>query len=322
MSQDDQRNQPNEEPAGDAGAEHETPAERTGSTVERRGPTAATATAAARAALLRSEFREQPDEGAPRYAETADEAPRSGSEESWSAAPHPGYQPDPAINYPAKRVVAGTLIGALLMAGFTVYAVRILTNRSGNGNGSAPWTAAVERNGAVLGGINAQNNGSAHEIPLPADLTYGNSGVANADAVNRAVVSCRTAHATTVPVTTVTGTAQAVHGWAAQANPTLANLRLNAANLENAVSLGHVAAVAAAANSLCSVYPAIGALPPMPDAAGSQAWSAAVTAYADAATQSIRGASGTISAKPQALDSLAAGDKALDELSARIATVG
>ncbi|MEI4913947.1 hypothetical protein Q8G39_28260, partial [Klebsiella pneumoniae] len=68
--------------------------------------------------------------------------------------------------------------------------------------------------------------------------------------------------------------------------------------------------------------PAIGALPPMPDAAGSQAWSAAVTAFADAATQSIRGASGTISAKPQALDSLAAGDKALDELSARIATAG
>jgi hypothetical protein len=278
---------------------------------------AATTTAARPAATPRREFHD-PGEGAPRYAATPDQAPRSGSEESWSAAPNPGFERDPAINYPAKRVLAGTLIGALLMAGFVAYAARILTNRSGNGNGSAAWTAAYERDGAVLGGINAQNDGSAHEIAIPADTTFGDSGSANGAAIDAAASRCRTATATAVPVTTATGTTASIGDWAVHATPSVQRLRTDAATLQTALSLGHVAAVANAANTLCSGYPAIAALQAMPDAAGSQAWSSAASAFATAATESLRGASGNPDATAAAFDNLALGNKQLEVLASRI----
>jgi hypothetical protein len=218
--------------------------------------------------------------------------------------------------------VAGTLIGALLMAGFVVYAARILTNRSGNGNGAAPWTAAVSRDGAVLGGINAQDNGSAPEIPLPAALTFGSSGGVNSGVFTAATASCRTASAISVPVTNQTGTAAAIGTWSSQAAAAAQKLRADAATLESALNLGHTDAVASAANTLCLGYPTIAAVPPMPDAEGSHAWSSAVSSFAEAATRALQGVSGGNSeATSAAFDALSQGDKQLAAMSARIDSV-
>ncbi|WP_194916082.1 hypothetical protein [Catenulispora rubra] len=355
MSQDDQRDQPNrdvphEEPAeaaaardsavsqsvgsgnvaagaaepdGSAAASSASAAEAVGADTlagAGAGAAAATATASAPQAAAgtpRREFHE-PGDGAPRYAATPEQAPRSGSEQSWSAEPNPGYQRDPAVDYPAKRVLAGTLIGALLIAAFVSYGARILANRSNNGNGSAPWTAAVEKDGAVVNGINAQGNGSPHEIPVQADLSTGTTGATTSGVYSAAIASCRTATSITLPVTTETGTAAAIGTWSAQATASVTKLRADAAALRSALNLGHTDAVASAANTLCLAYPGIAAVPPMPDAVGSQAWSSAATAFATAATESLRGASGNPDAASAAFDNLARGDKQLDALSARI----
>ncbi|MEY9862181.1 hypothetical protein ABH935_007826 [Catenulispora sp. GAS73] len=277
----------------------------------------ATTEAPHHAGTPRREFHD-PGEGAPRYAAAPEEAPRSGSEQSWSAEPNPGYQRDPAIDYSGKRVLTGTLIGALLIAAFVSYGARILTNRSDNGNGSAPWTAAVEKDGAVVNGINAQGNGSPHEIPVQADLTTGTTGATTSGVYTAAIASCRTATSITLPVTTQTGTAAAIGTWSAQATASVNKLRADAAALQSALNLGHTDAVASAANTLCLAYPGIAAVPPMPDAAGSQAWSSAASAFATAATESLRGASGNPDALSAAFDNLAQGNKQLDALSARI----
>ncbi|MEZ0115586.1 hypothetical protein ABH920_009626 [Catenulispora sp. EB89] len=281
---------------------------------------ATTATASARAATVSTPRREfhDPGEGAPRYAATPGEAPRSGSEQSWSAEPNPGYQRDPAIDYSGKRVLVGTLVGALLIAAFVSYGARILANRSNNGDGSAPWTAAVEKDGAVVNGISAQGNGAPHEIPVQADLSTGTTGATTSGVYTAAIASCRTATAITLPVTTQTGTAAAIGTWSAQATASATKLRADAAALQNALNLGHTDAVASAANTLCLAYPGIAAVPPMPDAAGSQAWSSAATAFATAATESLRGVSGNPDAQSAAFDNIAQGDKQLDALSARI----
>src|SRR5258708_3825734 len=142
MSQDDQRNQPNEEPAeaarraaaaaGDAGTVPGTAAGPAGTragaatSAGGAGAVAPTRTAARPAAAPRREFHEQ-GEGSPRYADTAKETPRSGSEESWSASPHPGYQADPTLHYTTKRLLVSTLIGILLLGGGATYVYRILT---------------------------------------------------------------------------------------------------------------------------------------------------------------------------------------------------
>jgi len=313
MSQDEQLDQ---EPSG-TGPRHaaraESEAVKAGVAVE----AGQAGQAARRPGSPRREFT-VPGDGAPRYAATSQEAPRSGSEDSWSAQPNPGYQPDPAINYPTKRLVAGALVGALLMAGFAVYAARILTNRSGNGNGSAPWTASVARDGAVVGGINAPNNGAAHEISLPAGTTYGQGADTSAAAISKAVATCRTATDTKVPVSTATGTTATIGDWAVHATPSVQSLRTNARGLQTALTSGHVLAVANAANTLCAAYPGIAALHPMPDAVGSQAWSSAASALAAAATESLRGASGNPDAAAAALDNISKGEKELDALSARI----
>ncbi|WP_194924781.1 hypothetical protein [Catenulispora pinisilvae] len=265
----------------------------------------------------RREFHD-PGEGAPRYAAVGEQAPRSGSEQSWSAAPHPGYQPDPTRNYSSKRLLASTLIGILLLGGGVVYVYRILSNRSSNGFGAAPWTAAVKHDGAYVGGINAQNDGAAQPVDLPQGVSPGSSGNAGAAAVSSAIAVCRTATATTIPVTTATGTTATIGDWAVRATPSVQILRSDAATLQTALSLGHVAAVASAANTLCSTVPHIGGLPPMPDAVGSQAWSSAISAFATAATESLQGASGNPDATAAAFDGLNEGDMQLNALAARI----
>lgn len=293
-----------------------------GATIATAAGTSASApeSPSARQASSRREFHEA-GEGAARYAVSRGEAPRSGSEQSWSAEPNPGYQRDPAIDYPTKRVVAGTLIGALVMAGIVVYGARLLTNRSGNGFGGAAWTAAYARDGAVVGGISAQNNGSAPEIELPAHLTFGTTGSVNSGVFTAAIASCRTATAISVPVTSETGTAAAIGTWSSQAAAAAQKLRADAATLENALNLGHADAVASAANTLCLGYPTIAAVPPMPDAEGSHAWASAVSSFANAATQALQGVSGNPDATAAAFDALSKGDEQLTAMSARIDSV-
>ncbi|MBS2551244.1 hypothetical protein KGQ19_30680 [Catenulispora sp. NL8] len=319
MSQDDQRrNQPNEDPAEAARRRAQAEAARrdtgTGSGIS----AGAGAVAAEHQTTPRREFHD-PGEGAPRYAAVGEQIPRSGSEQSWSAAPHPGYQPDPALNYSSKRLLASTLIGILLLGGGVVYVYRIVSNRSGNGFGGAPWTAAVKHDGAYVGGINAQNDGAAQPVDLPQGVSPGSSGNAGAAAVGNAIATCRAATATTIPVTTATGTTATIGDWAVRATPSVQILRSDAATLQTALTLGHVAAVANAANTLCTTIPHLGGLPPMPDAAGSQAWSSAISAFSTAATESLQGASGNPDATAAAFDGLNEGDMQLNALSARIA---
>lgn len=361
MSQDDQRNHPDEEPARDvAAAAGSTEAARaavpeegaadtaagsgataaTGATMATEttatsgatGTTAATAATGATGATTATETADHPraasrreyqdqGEGAPRYAVVPEYIPRSGSEQSWSAAPNPGYQRDPDVYYPAKRVIAGTLIGALVMAGLVVYGARILTNRSGNGNGSAAWTAPVEKDGAVVNGINAPGNGSPPEVPEKVDLSSGNAGATSSGVFTAAIASCRTASAITLPVTAETGTPAAIRTWSAQAAAAAQKLRTDAATLQNVLNLGHADAVASAANTLCLSYPALAAVPPMPDAAGSQAWSSAASSFATAATQALQAVGGNPDAKGAALDALSRGGKQLAAMSARVDSV-
>lgn len=115
-------------------------------------------------------------EGAPRYADDPAEIPAHGSEQSWSAAPHPGYVADPASGYTNRRIAVSTLIGCLVLALFVFFGLRLLTARSSNGYGPQPWTGAVTQNGAVVGGINAQNNDVAPQVKLPSGATYGTGG--------------------------------------------------------------------------------------------------------------------------------------------------
>ncbi|NUR60798.1 MAG: hypothetical protein HOV87_19360 [Catenulispora sp.] len=115
-------------------------------------------------------------EGSPRYGATLDDIPPHGSELSWSAQPHPGYVADPGSGYTGKRIAAGTLIGCLILALGVFYTVHLLTARSSNGFGPAPWTAAVHKDGAVVGGINAQNDDVAPPVNLPPNGSFGTSG--------------------------------------------------------------------------------------------------------------------------------------------------
>lgn len=324
MSHDYQRNHPDEDPARDMAAVTGS-TEATGATEATRATqatemTQATETVPPPPAAARREYLDQ-GEGAPRYAVVPEKIPRSGSEQSWSAAPNPGYQRDPDVYFPTKRLVAGTLIGALVMAALVAYGARILTNRSNNGNGSAAWTAAVEKDGAVVSGINAQGNGSPPEIPQQVDLNSGNAGATNSGMFTAAIASCRTASAITLPVTAETGTQAAIRTWSAQAAAAAQKLRTDVAMLQNVIKLGHADAVATAANTLCQSYPGIAAIPPMPDAAGSQAWSSAVSSFATGATQALQGVAGNPDAKAAALDALSRGDKQLAAMSARIDSV-
>ena len=349
MSQ-DQRNQPNEEPA-EEGRQEETAAEPSGSGVAEASDSGATEATHAGATkvtevtesgavettagpeteaapagggaitvptvVARREWHEAGD-GAPRYADVTEEVPPTGSEESWSAAPHPGYQPDPAARAKPRRMMVTGLIGLVVLAAGSFGGYAVLIAKSSNGNGSAPWTAAVKQNGAVVGGINAQNNDAASPVDLPAGSTFGNSGLNTGAVINQAVVACRTATATSVPVTAATGTGAQISAWADKSKATVTALHSAAGVLKRSLSTKDVGTVASAAFTLCNGYPAIATVPPMPDAVGSQAWAAAVKAYADAATQSLRGVSGTYAALPQALDSIATGDMQLAALQARI----
>lgn len=269
-------------------------------------------------------------EGSPRYADTPDQIPPHGSELSWSAAPHPGYVADPKAGYTTRRLAAGVLIGCLVLALGVFYVTRVLTGRSSNGFGAAPWTAAVERDGAVVGGINAQNSGSAHPVALPAGTTFGDSGRAAgagggaggaggaAAAVSKATANCQAVTGNTGQLTTTTGTTASIGTWAVQATPEVNSLKDDAAKLGTAVANKDDNAIADAADGLCTALSKVGTLPAMPDAAGSQAWSGGVTALAQAANSALKGAGGDAGALQSAADQLRQGQAQLDALSARI----
>ncbi|MEY9934200.1 hypothetical protein ABH926_008864 [Catenulispora sp. GP43] len=366
MSQDDQRNQPNEEPeqaarraeadaAGGAGAspgsgpEPEpapgptpaadapkptvtgtpaptvvgapSPASELGAAAV--GPTVATAAGAAgvaatpRAVPRRREFHEA-GEGAARYAEAPESMPRSGSEESWSAQPHPGFRPDPARRASPRRLMVSSLVGLIVLGAGSFAGYLVLTAKSSNGNGPALWTGAVEQHGAVVGGINAQNNDAASPVDLPAGASFGNSGTSQGAAINQAIMACQKASTTSVPVTGATGTAAEISAWGNKATPTANDLHAGAATLQRTLAGTDAITVANAAYNLCLGYPAVATVPPMPDAAGSQAWSAAVKAYAQAANQALQGISGKPNMLVTANDSINAGNADLAALSARV----
>ncbi|NUR31939.1 MAG: hypothetical protein HOV83_39880, partial [Catenulispora sp.] len=107
-------------------------------------------------------------EGSLRYADDPDHIPAHGSELSWSAAPHPGYVADPALGYSTKRLASGVLLSCLVLALGIFFISSLLTAKSSNGFGPAPWTGAVVKDGAVVSGINAQNDGSAPPVEAPA----------------------------------------------------------------------------------------------------------------------------------------------------------
>ncbi|WP_344659383.1 hypothetical protein [Catenulispora subtropica] len=257
-------------------------------------------------------------EGAPRYGDVAEEVPPAGSEQSWSAAPHPGYVADPKAGYSGRRVAAGTLIGLLVLA-FGVFAgVRLLASRSSNGNGPAPWTAAVQQHGAVVGGINAQNADSAPQVVLPAAVPYGgNPG--NLDAINKATAACQGVIGNPGQLTTKTGATGTLGNWSAHATPTVQSLRAASAKFGVALATKDAAQIAASTNDMCAVLAQVDSVPGVPDAAAAQAWSSAATFYAEAAANAIKGVSGD----PEALQTAAAdvrnADAQLDALSARVA---
>jgi hypothetical protein len=260
----------------------------------------------------------EPGDGSPRYAESGEPIPPPGSEESWSAAPHPGYQRDPARHVSTMRVLTASLVGLVLLAAGSFAGYSLLLKKSGNGNGPAPWTAAVKQDGAVVGGINAQNNGSATPVDLPKGASFGNSGVSQGAAINQAVEACRTATATTVPVTAATGTGAEISTWSDHATATVTDLHTAAGVLQRSLVTKDAITVASAAYSLCIGYPAIAKVAPMPDAVGSQAWAAAVQAYAVAATDSLRGVSGNPDSLAAANDNINLGNQQLAALQARI----
>lgn len=322
MSQDDQRNQPNDEPARDAAAAAGSPepiragvATRAADAATGAGDTIARTPTESR----RREFRER-GEGVSRYAIAPEAIPLSGSEESWSAAPHPGYQPDPAIPTTNRRLMTAGLVGLVVLAAASFAGYGLLTAKSSNGNGPAPWTGAVQQNGAVVGGINAQNNGAASPVDLPSGVTFGNSGTAQGASVNQAVTACRTAANTSVPVTTATGTAAEISAWGNRAGPTADDLHAAAATLQRTLNTDAVT-VAHAAYAMCVDYSAVNKVPPMPDAVGSQAWAAAVRDYAQAANQALQGVSGKPAMLTAANDSINAGNAQLAALSARVNSV-
>ena len=262
-----------------------------------------------------------PGIGSARYADAGDAIPATGSEESWSAAPNPGFVRDHAIHFSTKRMLTGLLIGMLVLALGVWWSVHLLMGRSPNGNGNAPWAAPVQRDGGVVSGINALNGG-AGAAALPAGTTVGSSGYPRNDALNKTLADCQRATTTTVPVTAATGSGGAMATWGAQANPTIQSLRINSAHLQSAVAANDVNAATSAADGMCSNYPTIETLRPMPDAAGSQAWSAAVHAYATGATEALRSVTGHPEVQEAAIDDLRMGDQQLNTLVARIAGAG
>jgi hypothetical protein len=281
----------------------------TGGTDENRS--AGTATGAASASI------HDVAEGSPRYADRPDEIPLPGSELSWSAAPHPGYVADPGTGYTPKRLAAGVLIGCLVLALGVFFATHLLTGRSSNGNGPAPWTAAVRQDGAVVGGINAQNADAAPGVALPAGVAFGGS-TTSGDALSKATATCQASTGNSGRLTATSGTAASVGAWAARATPTIGELRADAEKLGAAVADKDRTAATAAADTLCSALPKVRSLPALPDAAGAQAWSGAVTAYAQGANNALKGAGGDQAAFTTAADNVRSGNAELDTLSARI----
>jgi hypothetical protein len=247
-------------------------------------------------------------DGAPRYGEDVEEIPKSGTEESWSSQPHPGFEARPADSAADRRLAAGAVIGALLLAGgiFAVYSV--LTAKSPNGSGAAPWTAAVTEKGAVVQGINAQNNVGSNTPPLGE----------NQQEVQSATAACSAATNDRNQLAATTGTAAGIQDWAAKATPSMDELKGDAAQLGTAVNTEDVAGIANAAQRMCGAFGTINQLPALSDAAGAAAWKGGVTAYADAANHALKGAIGDQSALLEARSDLARGDGEMKTLSARI----
>ena len=256
-------------------------------------------------------------EGAPRYANGPDQIPPHGSRNSWSAAPNPGFAPDPEAGGYTVRFISGALIGALLLTLGVWYGTRILTGRSSNGNGAAPWAAVVRQDGADVGGINAENAGAPPPVVLPGGVKYGTGASDEADAVRAATATCAAATGDN-KLSATTGTSSGIGDWAAHATPTLNSLKSDAASLSAALVADDQGKIALAANDLCATFTTLSVLPALPDATGSAAWSAGVEAYAAAANDALKGVGGDVGALSKAQDDIRVGNEQLNTLTARI----
>jgi hypothetical protein len=270
-------------------------------------PKAAAAAAAATAAAAARQMAEGLGDGSTRYGEDAAEIPPSGSEESWSAG-HPGLEIDQEHGISGKRFAAGALIGLAVLT-FSVFAgYSLLTAKSPNGNGAAAWTAGVTKDGAIVQGISAQNDVGPHAAALGA---VGQQ-------VRDAAAACDAATGNSSQLTATTGTVAGIGDWAIKATPSVNEIKDEAAKLATAVTGDDSGGIATAAKDLCTSFGKITALPAMPDAVGSAAWAAGIIAYADAANNALKGASGDQSALVQAGKDLVKGNADLNALSARI----
>jgi hypothetical protein len=224
--------------------------------------------------------------GAHRYAEDPEDVPPAGSEESWSAEPHPGFETDPVLRkrYSSRRVAITALAGVVVLAfGFWMGA-KNLASKSPNGNGSAPWTAAPRVDGAVVGGINAQNN--------IGDAAY-NNGAATA-IVRDAAVEC--ADPVNDPGALIAGTGQAINltGWGSAAGPTLNAIQQEAQSLNTAVEAQDIPKLAAATKAMCGAMIAARTLPPVNDPAAASAFKSAMESWAAAVGDALQGAQGSM----------------------------
>jgi hypothetical protein len=223
-------------------------------------------------------------DGAQRYAVAAGDVPPSGSEESWSAEPHPGFRTDPVLRkaFSTRRLAVGSVAGVCVLAFLFWFGAKGLASKSPNGNGSAPWTAAPKVNGAVVNGINAQNN--------IGDAAY-NNGTAAA-IVRGAAAECADPINDPAALAAGAGQAVALTGWGSVAGTTLNAIQQEAQSLNTAVEAQDIPKIAAAAQAMCSVMIKARNLPPVLDDTATGAWKATLQSAASAVKDALQGSTG------------------------------
>ena len=248
--------------------------------------------------------------GAHRYAVDPADVPPAGSEESWSAEPHPGFQTDPVLRrtYSTRRLTVGAVLGIVVIGLGIWFGGKGLASKSPNGNGSAPWTAAPTVDGAVVGGINAQNN--------IGDAAY-NNGTAAA-IVRGAAAEC--ADPVNDPAALAAGAGQAVAltGWSSVAGPTLAAIQQQAQSLNTAVEAQDIPKMAAASKAMCAAMVQARSLPPILDQTATGAWKATLQSAASAVKDSLQGATGNMFQFNAAQAEIANVQTALNALKSRL----
>jgi hypothetical protein len=252
--------------------------------------------------------------GAQRYAVDPEDVPPAGSEESWSAEPHPGFQTDPVLRkrYSTRRITVSAVAGVCVLAFLFWFGAKGLASKSPNGNGSAPWTAAPRADGAVVGGINAQNN--------IGDAAY-NNGTAAA-IVRGAAAECADPVDDPAALAAGAGQAVALTGWGSVAGGTLNAIQEQAQSLNTAVEAQDIPKIAAAAKAMCAAMVQARSLPPVLDDTATGAWKATLQSAASAVKDSLQGATGNMFQFNAAQAEIANVQTALNALKSRVGITG